>query len=179
MSFMHIRGTRSLTAIRNTGQQEKMLPGLLATVIAVFGLVLAPLPALAGGGLFTAQGAVDQSIERMIFAVDPGKVTLYEEINYSGSASNFAWVLPVISVPTIETAPMSLFSNLDRATAPTFVAGEPAPCGFSPNFGGNNAGAPPPQARVSVYGTGTVGPYAYNVIGSSDPQGLVKWLQSN
>ncbi len=176
---MHIRGTRSLTAIRNTGQQEKMLPGLLATVIALFCLLLAPLPAFACGGLFTAQGAVDQSIERMIFAVDPGKVTLYEEINYSGNASNFAWVLPVMSVPTIETAPMSLFSNLDRATAPTFVAGEAAPCGFSPSFGGNNAGAPPPQAHVSVYGTGTVGPYAYNVIGSSDPQALVKWLQSN
>jgi hypothetical protein len=153
--------------------------GFYATVAALFCLLLIPLPALACGGLFTAQGAVDQSIERMIFAVDPGKVTLYEEINYSGSASNFAWVLPVMSVPTIETAPMSLFSTLDRATAPTFVEGEASPCGFSPNFGRNYAGAPAPQTHVSVYGTGSVGPYAYNVIGSSDPQALVKWLQSN
>ena len=155
------------------------MPGLFAPVIVLLCLLLAPLPAFACGGLFTAQGTVDQSIERMIFAVDPGKVTLYEEINYSGSASNFAWVLPVMSVPTIGTAPMSLFSNLDRATAPTFIAGEAAPCGFSPNAGGNNAGAPAPQTHVNVYGAGTVGPYAYNVIGSSDPQALVKWLQSN
>jgi hypothetical protein len=166
-------------AIRNFKYRTGMMRGFYATIAALCWLVLVPLPALACGGLFTAQGAVDQSIERMIFAVDPGKVTLYEEINYSGTASNFAWVLPVMSVPTIETAPMGLFSNLDRATAPTFVEGEAPRCGFSPNFGGNFAGAPAPQTHVSVYGTGTVGPYAYNVIGSSDPQALVKWLQSN
>lgn len=175
----HVQDIQSLMAIRNVGRVARIMPRLYAAVVALFCLLLAPLPAFACGGLFTAQGTVDQSIERMIFALDPGKVTLYEEINYSGSASNFAWVLPVMSVPTLETAPMSLFSNLDRATTPTFIAGEAAPCGFSPNFGGNNAGAPAPSIHVSVYGTGTVGPYAYSVIGSSDPQALVKWLQSN
>jgi hypothetical protein len=88
-------------------------------------------------------------------------------------------VLPVPSVPTVGTASIDLFSSLDRATAPTFIAGEISPCGFSPNFGGNFARAPAPSAHVSVYDTGEVGPYAYNVIGSSDPQALVKWLQSN
>ena len=153
--------------------------GAYAVLVALCCMILVPLPALACGGLFTAQTPVNQANERMIFAVDPGKVTLYEQINYSGSASNFAWVLPVPSVPTVGTAPIDLFSSLDRATAPTFIEGETPPCGFSPNFGGNFAGAPAPSAHVSVYSSGSVGPYAYNVIGSSDPQALVKWLQSN
>lgn len=142
-------------------------------------LMLAPLPVLACGGLFTAQTPVNQANERMIFALDPGKVTLYEQINYSGTASDFAWVLPVPSVPKVETAPIDLFSTLDGATAPTFIEGSTPPCGFSPGFRGNFAGAPAPSAHVSVYGSGAVGPYAYTVIGSSDPQALVKWLQSH
>ncbi|MFL5664309.1 MAG: hypothetical protein ACJ8BW_23635, partial [Ktedonobacteraceae bacterium] len=60
--------------------------------ISVYALLLAltcmfinPLSAAACGGLFTADSYTEQSAERLIFAVDPGQITLYEQIHYTGS----------------------------------------------------------------------------------------------
>jgi hypothetical protein len=38
---------------------------------------------------------------RMIFAVSPTQTTLYDEIQYQGSPSSFAWVLPVHGPGTV------------------------------------------------------------------------------
>jgi len=144
-------------------------------------MLLTPLSVLACGGFFTSGTPVDQNIERIIFAVNPGSITLYEQINYSGAPSNFAWVLPVPAVPKLATTPVDLFRNLDIATVPLFSQSSPPPCGLPP-LGGERpvgSGATSPGGNVGVYGQGTVGPYAYAVIGSSDPQALTRWLQSH
>ena len=147
-----------------------------STIIAMCSILLMPLAALACGGFFTPETPLDQNIERIIFAAAPGSMTVYEQINYSGSASDFAWVLPVPSVPKLDTAPISTFRNLDLQTAPQFIGPEPPQCGLPP-LGPRpvGSGAPPPGG-VNVYGSGTVGPFAYDVIGSSDPAALTKWL---
>lgn len=148
--------------------------------ISVYALLLAlacmfinPLSAAACGGLFTADSSTEQSAERLIFAVDPGQVTLYEQIHYTGSPKDFAWVLPVPAVPKVETAFVSLFQELDQQTAPRFSMPEAPSCP-----GSHTAGAPAPSngGTVNVYSSGAVGPYSYDVIGSSDPQALTRWL---
>lgn len=144
-------------------------------IIAICSILLMPLAALACGGLFTSGTPLDQNIERIIFAVAPGSTTVYEQINYSGSASDFAWVLPVPSVPKLDTAPVSTFRTLDQQTVPRFLAPTPPQCGLTP-LGPRPVGSGLPPGGVNVYGSGTVGPYAYDVIGSSDPAALTKWL---
>lgn len=144
---------------------------IYALLLALVCMLLTPLSAAACGGLFSADAYTEQSAERLIFAVDPGQVTLYEQIRYTGSPDDFAWVLPVPAVPTVATAPASLFQDLDEQTAPLFSMAEAPSCG-------GGAGAAPPQrsSSVNVYSGGTVGPYSYNVIGSTNPQALTQWL---
>src|SRR6266567_7707338 len=102
-------------------------------IIALCFVVLTPLTALACGGFFVPPGTpLDQNIERIIFAVSPGSMTVYEQINYKGAANDFAWVLPVPSVPKLDTAPVNTFRNLDQQTVPRFIGPEPPQCGLPP-----------------------------------------------
>ncbi len=145
-----------------------------ALLTAMLCVLLTPLSAAACGGMFSADSYTEQSAERLIFAVRPGQVTLYEQIHYTGSPKDFAWVLPVPAVPTVGTASVSLFQDLERQTAPRFYMPSPPECGFN---GGSGAAAPPQSSgAVNVYSGGTVGPYNYNVIGSSNPRALTQWL---
>lgn len=148
---------------------------IYALLLSLVCILISPLTALACGGMFSADAYTEQSAERLIFAVDPGKVTLYEQIHYTGSPKNFAWVLPVPAVPTVATSSVNLFQDLDRETAPRLYQPEAPACG-----GYNTAGAPAPvSGGVNVYSSGAVGPYSYNVIGSNDPQALTHWLTSH
>ena len=147
-----------------------------STILATCYIFLMPLAALACGGFFTPGTPLDQNIERIIFAAAPGSMTVYEQINYSGSASDFAWVLPVPSMPKLDTAPVSVFRGLDQQTVPRFIGPEPPQCGLPPLGPHPTGSGAPPPGGVNVYGSGTVGPYAYDVIGSSDSTALTKWL---
>ncbi len=153
-----------------------------ALLIALCCLLVLPLPAFACGGFFSAQVPVNQNVERIILAVGQNSTTMYEQINYQGNASDFAWVLPVAVVPKLDTASVSLFSSLDGQTAPRFIGPEAPRCGIAPlGNGGTSAGAPAPGTGggVHVYSGGTVGPFAYDVIGSQDATALTKWLQGH
>ncbi len=77
-------------------------------IIAISSILLMPLAALACGGLFTPGTPLDQNIERIIFAVAPGSMTVYEQINYSGSASQ---------VPHAHAGACKLFGALAEAVA--------------------------------------------------------------
>lgn len=153
--------------------------GIYALLLALACMLLTPLSAAACGGLFTADSYTEQSAERLIFAVDPGKVTLYEQIRYTGSPADFAWVLPVPAVPQVDTASVELFQNLNTQTAPHFYTpGEQDPAGCYSN-GGSGAAAPPNSGAVNVFSGGNVGPYSYNVINSNSPQALTQWLTAH
>ena len=146
-----------------------------ALMLALACMLISPLTAAACGGMFSSDVYTEQSAERLIFALDPGKVTLYEQIHYTGSPKDFAWVLPVPAVPTVSTTSISLFQELDQRTAPRFYQPEAPGCG-----GGSTSGAPAPApGSVNVYSSGAVGPYSYNVIGSSDSQALTRWLTTH
>src|SRR5919197_950124 len=69
--------------------------GAGALLLALACMLLNPLSALACGGLFSKDMHTEQSGERLIYTVDPGKVTLYEQFTYTGAPKDFVWVLPV------------------------------------------------------------------------------------
>jgi hypothetical protein len=147
--------------------------GLVSTLLALH----AP-SAAACGGFFCTTVPVDQSAERIIFTVDPGRIGTYVQINYTGSPDDFAWVLPVPSVPQITQADMATFTELDRLTTPVYIP-PPAPDCLRPRVQAAAAPSAASGAGVTVLGGGVVGPFEYVVVTSPDPGEMVRWLRDN
>jgi len=151
---------------------------LLALVISLLGLVMVP-GASACGGLFCQNTPVDQLAERIIFTVNKNDtITAYVQINYTGSAPDFSWVVPVPSVPKVDVAEIASFDELSNLTAPVFIPPLMPPCAPIPMPSvalSDTAGS----GGVQVLASGTAGPYAYDVVTSSEPTELIMWLRKN
>jgi hypothetical protein len=111
--------------------------------------------------------------------------TLYDQIEYSGSPTSFAWVLPIHGTVTVGLSADVLFDSIDTLTAtqinppprncpsPTcnFQAPTAAPGGFASADGG--------AAVVTVLAQENVGPYATVQLHSNDSSALDAWLTQN
>jgi MYXO-CTERM domain-containing protein len=122
----------------------------------------------------------------MIFAVSPQQTTLYDEIEYQGSPSSFAWVLPIHATVTVALSSDILFQALDQATTTTIVAPTlPAcpTCGCAtPNEGfaaGSSGSSSSGGASVNVLEQQVVGPYDTVQLSATDPTALTAWLSAN
>jgi hypothetical protein len=149
--------------------------------VLTIGLVLAGLtPVSACGGLFCQNIPVDQQAERIIFTINgDGTVTAYVQINYTGSAPDFSWVLPVPSVPELDVAEMASFDELSNLTAPVFVPPLMPDCALQRMPVLAMAAQPETDDGVTVLASGEVGPFSYDVITSPDPQAMISWLRKN
>src|SRR5262249_8744021 len=74
---------------------------LMIILIGIFTTLSPASAAQACGGFFCTNAPVDQSAERIIFAVNEaaGTIDAYVQINYTGSPDQFAWVVPVPNPP--------------------------------------------------------------------------------
>jgi hypothetical protein len=162
----------------------KFMRHLAIVVIILCSTTLASAqPALACGGLFCQNVPVDQAAERIIFTVDPGEISAYVQINYTGSAPDFAWVVPVPSVPQVDVADMSSFTELQAATDPVFMLPPMPDCMRNTVPMPMAAGAVEESASgdVTVFASGEVGPYVYDVVGTEtgNANALIDWLNEN
>jgi uncharacterized protein DUF2330 len=159
----------------------------VATVVAVH-----PRDAAACGGCFhpptpPTQTASDITDERMLLSVSTTQSTLYDQIQYAGSPSSFAWVLPIHGTVDVGLSADVLFDSIDVLTTTTIVA--PAPnCPPPPNCIFNGAGmaaassgdaAGAVAAPVIVTKQENVGPYATVQLHSTDSSALEGWLSQN
>ena len=163
----------------------------LAALCVAAGVALTPATAVACGGLFcdsVALTPVDQAAERVLFEVnDDGTITATVEIGYSGSPSDFSWVVPVPDTPELGIVPPSTLRLLDGATGPFII---PPPISF-PGWGGDDDGAmgddddqtsgddDDQSGGVAVNDLPQVGPFDPQVISSDDPGALIDWLNDN
>ncbi len=153
---------------------------ILAVAVAVVGLASAQ-PVLACGGFFCINTPVDQNAERIIFTQNgDGTVSAYVQIEYTGAAPDFSWILPlpdVIDAEDVEVPEdaMAAFRELEVATDPVFIPPPLPQCANVPL----PAMAPAPAGAVEVFASGEVGPYGFDVVGSEDPDALVTWLRDN
>lgn len=150
---------------------------LLFATLTVVALAFSFSNASACGGLFCQNIPVDQSAERIIFNINrDGTITAMVNINYTGSAPNFAWVVPVPTPPDLDVGDMTTIMELDQLTQPQYVA-PPNDC---PIFAMPAMSADSTRGGgVTVFSQGSVGPYNYAVIGGSDASELVAWLKEN
>ena len=160
----------------------------LLLLVSVLGLlvIVSISTVSACGGLFCSNIPVAQQGERIIFAInDDDTVTAYVQINYTGDAPDFSWVVPVPSVPIVDVAEMATFDEIATITDPIFMPPPmpdcaPIPAPAMADFDDADVLEESTTAgEVTVLSTGTAGPYAFDVITSDDPDALVVWLREN
>ncbi len=145
--------------------------------------------ASACGGCFhpPTQTVTDITDERMLLAVSATQSTLYDQIEYSGSPSSFAWVLPIHGTVTVGLSADVLFDSIDTLTATQIIPPPkncPSPnCTFNFPLQGGAAGtagpAPDASAAVQVLTQAIVGPYQTVQLHSTDSSAIDAWLTSN
>jgi hypothetical protein len=103
--------------------------------------------AAACGGCFhpPTQTVSDITDERMLLSVSTLQSTLYDQLRYTGSPSNFAWVLPIHGTVQIGLSADVLFDSVDALTTTQIVP--PVPNCPSPSC---SLGFPAASANVAV-----------------------------
>jgi hypothetical protein len=130
---------------------------------------------------------VIQAGERIFFAARNGRVIAHIQIQYSGDAKDFGWLLPLPSVPVLKAGTDELFTQLEATTAPRFVLSSGTTCQQGLGFG---CGARSPQARLAteedsrppetpLVFLNTVGPYEAAVLKADNKDALIAWLSAN
>jgi hypothetical protein len=131
--------------------------------------------------------------ERILFSVHQGQVTAHVQVQYSGTAgTDFGWLLPLPSVPTLELGTDELFTRLTNATQPQYQLqtvrdsscqylgyGGGMATGGGTATGGNSSAdagiAGPPVVVVQD----SVGPYDYAVLRADSKVEMLGWLTAN
>ena len=151
--------------------------------------------------------AVNQQAEQIIFEKDGDHIVAHVLIRYAGDPAEFAWLVPVPSVPELELSSTFVFPILDRLTQPQVVQEFESVCpdpeyrceyhdypscfgnnganngvnngfdGTGQNNGGNN-GANNGDGVV-VYDRKKVGAYETVTFGAGDADAAVNWLRNN
>jgi hypothetical protein len=123
----------------------------------------------------------------MALSISTTQSVLWDQIQYAGDASDFAWVLPVKPGARIESSTAAFFEVLEAATKRSVA---PAPVNCPSSGGGFGCGA---QAlagaedskgsgggsSVTVVHQGTVGPYDTVTLSTKTPGALNQWLASH
>jgi hypothetical protein len=110
-----------------------------AVVVSAAVLLAQARPAQACGGCFHGPTASPMTVDahRMVLAISPTSMTLWDQIVYGGEPSELAWVLPVSSEAQVELADNAFFEALTRETMITMQA----------PFGADGTGADRDRAR--------------------------------
>ncbi len=148
---------------------------LLATCCS---LVLSVPAARACGGFFCTTVPMNQVAENILFIQGDGTVTTHVQIQYSGTAADFAWILPLPTVPELAVSHNQIFTQLQRATQPSFQLNFQwdVGCQFE-IFTAETGESSTPD--VLIASEERVGPYDTAVISSEDAQAVVDWLVEN
>ncbi len=182
---------------------KRLVAGSMLGVLAGAVLLAGPQEAEACGGFFCDGGPqpmpVDQTGEDIIFVMDEGEVEVHIRIEYEGEAENFAWLIPVLSVPTdFNVSSEALFDNVKAASVPTYgITNQADDCSMDDEFGSDSDAASGGDGE-SAGGTGDptegdgpvvlaeaqVGAYDITVIGADEggevtAQEVFDWLADN
>ena len=139
-----------------------------ASVAAADGGMIGPM------GLFlyeSAQRAV------VIYSEEDGTEDLIVQAGFRGQADEFAWIIPVPSMPEVTTADAELFYEAAWMTRPEYLnRGDAVGCacneGFQTQPDGSSGG------DVTIYDELTVGVYAVRIVGADSTAALADSLEA-
>ena len=133
-----------------------------------------------------------QAGERILFSVKDGVVNAHIQIQYAGDASDFGWLLPLPSVPTLKLGTEELFTQLINTTQPryfvqttftgtcsggAFGLGGLAPASASVNDSAESAGMS--GGFNPLVTQASIGPYDYAVLRADRKEEMLQWLADN
>jgi MYXO-CTERM domain-containing protein len=177
----------------------------LATLVAVPGLALAlplsiPSTVEACGGTFCDSGPtampVDQTGENILFHIGDNSVEAHIQIQIDPEtpAEQFAWVIPVVTMPEFEVGSQLLFDNMLSGSVPTYGRSFTSdPCGPPVDTFGTTAqstgsefsdegdagdGDGDPGGPEVVF-SGSVGAFEIAVLDGGTVEGVMTWLGDN
>jgi hypothetical protein len=168
---------------------------IVTTITAValaMGAAATARPARACGGCFHQPSPTQVTVvtgHRMVFSVSQQQTVLWDQIEYSGSPEDFAWILPVQAGATLQLSHDEFFSALDSLTDPVITGPSPncngaggggVGCGSAASDNSALApGASGSGSSVQVVSQSVVGPYDTVTIQSTDPNAIYDWLNAN
>lgn len=129
-----------------------------------------------------------QAGENILFAMKDGVVTAHIQVQYSGPAEEFGWLLPLPSIPEVGVGTDELFAQLIATTQPKYRLNREyeGNCPFDPQGPGNFGGSPASDSGGSERGEDSVlvlrdsvGPYDYAVLRADSQQPMLDWLAAN
>jgi hypothetical protein len=140
---------------------------------------LAARPARACIPIPDASGVTDMESRRAVVWLRQTTFEMMFQNRYSGSAADFAWVIPLPGVPTKVDQPSDGFlEDLDRFTAPMIENQQcVVPCVKYPDAGALPGGTVPPPS-ITVWGSGVLGDLEYQVLSATSSQALITWLNT-
>jgi len=171
--------------------------GWMVGALAAVATMLPSRPARACGGCFHQPAPTQVTVvtgHRMAFSISPQQSVLWDQIEYSGSPQDFAWVLPVKAGAQIQLSHDEFFAALDALSSPVITGPQPNcgnsngngagfACGSSSSAaGGASSGFSPAGAGgsgVQVLNQSVVGPYDTVTVRSTNPNALYDWLTAN
>lgn len=170
------------------------LAALSAGAILAGGVFFLRAPVARACGCFTPPDPtvpIVQAGERIAFQVEDGVVTAHIQIQYSGEADEFGWLLPLPSVPTLDVGTDELFGQLIQQTQPVYrlIAEYQGDCPFDPNQGGGDDAAAgddggdgdsaPGEDDGPLVVQDSIGPYDYAVLEADSEEPMLAWLDEN
>jgi hypothetical protein len=102
--------------------------------LAAIAPLVAPRDAAACGGCYHRESETESTVvtgHRMVLSVSTQQTVLWDQIQYQGDPTEFAWVLPVKPGARIELATDAWFETLDAATVVNVVS-PPLDCAPAP-----------------------------------------------
>src|SRR5262249_5846328 len=152
----------------------------LTIPLAAFAVTETRDAAACGGCFVPMEESTQVTGHRMMLSISQKETTLWDEIQYSGNPSSFAWVLPTKGVVEVGLSSDALFAFVEQATTvqvnppPLNCPPPPDNCSFGAEDGfGAAAGTGPGGGGsipgVTVVAEETVGPYETVQLMASDP----------
>lgn len=132
-----------------------------------------------------------QAGERILFGMQNGIVTSHVQVQYSGPAEEFGWLLPMPSIPEMELGTDELFAQLIAQTQPTYRLDREyrGDCPFDPFRSGGGFGSPTTDSAGGDPESGeggsplvlrdSIGPYDFAVLRADEKQPMLDWLSDN
>jgi hypothetical protein len=163
----------------------RLLPAVVLALAAVAQLHAIPEAAACGGCFPPPTQTTVVNAHRMALSVSSVQTVLWDQIQYSGEPTEFAWVLPIKPGGYIQVSSDAWFETLDAATTVRVVAPSFSCGGGSSGFGcgasadGLAAADEAGGGGVTVLHRGTVGPYDTVTVTTDTPGALNTWLEDN
>lgn len=154
-------------------------------VVIAAAALLPPSAANACGGLFCQNVPVDQAGEQILFHQDGEYITAMVRILYEGESENFSWVVPVPDTPELSTGSDAFFDELEQLSRPQFILetkGSSCPIDFADagsTDGGDLSLGTSAEGDVVVEQSLSVGPFAIEIVSSTNPDEMASWLEQN